>query len=221
MALRGLASSTILISAFLLSGCASKVTTTNEYSGFLGNYQGMKQTTSPSGAPVLQWVDPDFNPKQYTHVVYEPVVYYPEARPSNQVDQRVLDDLLTYTNTKLKASVQKRMPLTTHPGKGVLIFRGAITAINTSNQDLKPYQWIPVALVVTQTRAAAGLRPKDTNLYFEGELLDGVTKKPVIKIVRKGQGKEVANAEQKVTAEDLKAVVDAFATDASVFYAKR
>jgi len=221
MALRGLTGSAILMSALLLSGCASKVTTTDQYSGFLGDYQGMKQTTSPSGAPVLRWVDPGFNPKNYTHVLYEPVRYYPEARPSDQVDRRALDDLLAYVNTKLKAGVQQRMPLADHPGKGVLIFRGAITAVNTSNPDLKPYQLIPVALVITQTRAATGTRPKDTNLYFEGELLDGVTKKPLIKIIRKGQGKEVADAQQKVTAEDLKAVVDAFATDAAVFSAKK
>jgi hypothetical protein len=29
----------------------------------------------------------------------------------------------------------------------------------------------------------------DTNLYFEGELIDPATNKPVIKVVRKGEGK--------------------------------
>ena len=217
MALQRVGIPMFLAGALLLSGCASKVTTTHEYSGFLGNYQGMQQTTSPSGAPVLHWVNPSFDPKNYHGLVYEPVVYYPAARPSNQVDQRVLDDLLAYTNSKLKAATQQRIPLVESPAHGVLIFRGAITAVNTSNQELKPYQLVPVALVISRRRAAAGLSPKDTNLYFEGELLDGVTRKPMVKIIRKGRGKEVPNAEQKVTMEDMKAVVDNFATDAAVF----
>lgn len=203
--------------ALLLTGCASKTTSADQYSGFLSNYSDLRETTSASGAPVLRWVAPGFDPKQYKAMIYEPVIYYPQAVASNQVNQKVLDGLLTYTNTKLKGAAAQRLPLVSQPGPGVLIFRGAITAVNTSDRDLKPIEMIPIALVIAGTRAATGTRPKDTNLYFEGEFLDGVTKEPVVKVVRKGQGTEVNNAEQQVTLDDLKSVIDALAADAVMF----
>jgi hypothetical protein len=36
---------------------------------------------------------------------------------------------------------------------------------------------------------ATGHRTMDTNLYFEGELIDAATNKPVLKVVRKGEVK--------------------------------
>ncbi|KXM88192.1 hypothetical protein AUS41_12310, partial [Escherichia coli] len=40
-----------------LSGCASKITQPDKYSGFLNNYSDLKETTSATGKPVLRWVD--------------------------------------------------------------------------------------------------------------------------------------------------------------------
>ena len=210
----------IVISCVLaMSGCASKLPSASQYSGFLQDYSGLQETTSASGAPVLRWIAPGFDPKHYTALVYEPVVYYPEARPNSQVGSKVLGELLNYTNTTLKNAASQRYPLAEKPGANTLIFRGAITAVNTSDRDIKPRELIPIALVIAGTRAATGLRPKDTNLYFEGELLDGATRQPVVKVVRKGQGIQVDNAEQQVTFADLKSVVDGLAADAVMFNA--
>lgn len=44
-----------------LSGCASKITQPDKYSGFLNNYSDLKETTSATGKPVLRWVDPSFD----------------------------------------------------------------------------------------------------------------------------------------------------------------
>lgn len=57
----------------------------------------------------------------------------------------------------------------------------------------------------------------DTNLYFEGELIDAATNKPVIKVVRKGEGKDLNNESTPMAFETLKKVVDDMATDASMF----
>ncbi|STL62235.1 putative lipoprotein [Escherichia coli] len=40
---------------------------------------------------------------------------------------------------------------------------------------------------------ATGHRTMDTRLYFEGELIDAATNKPVIKVVRQGEGKDLNN----------------------------
>jgi len=57
----------------------------------------------------------------------------------------------------------------------------------------------------------------DTHLFFEGELIDAQTNKPVIKVVRMGEGKELNNEKSPMTLATLKQVVDDMATDATMF----
>ncbi len=200
-----------------LAGCASKVAQPENYSGFLKDYSGLQQTTSASGKPVMRWVDPNFNPDQYDSIVYHPVTYYPVAKPTSQIGQQTLDGLLNYTNSKLKAAAAQRKPLVTSPGAHSLIFRGAITGVNTSKEGLQFYEVVPVALLVAGTQAATGHRTMDTNLFFEGELIDATTNKPVLKVVRKGEGKDLNNESTPMSVETLKQVVDDMATDATMF----
>ena len=74
-----------------------------------------------------------------------------------------------------------------------------------------------MALVIAGTQMATGHRTMDTHLYFEGELIDSKTGKPVIKVVRKGEGKELNNENSPMTVATLKKVVDDMATDATMF----
>ena len=177
----------------------------------------MKETQSASGQTVLRWVDPSYNESKYDNIVYNPVTYYPVPKPTTQVGQQVLDQLLTYTNTQLKSAISKRKPLVTTPGPRSLIFRGAITGVATSKEGLQFYEVIPVALLVAGTQMATGHRTMDTNLYFEGELIDAATNKPVIKVVRKGEGKDLSNESTPMAFETLKKVIDDMATDATMF----
>ena len=65
----------VLAGLLALSGCASKVTQPEQYSGFLKDYSNLQQTTSASGKPVLRWVDPSFDLSKYDSIVYHPVTY--------------------------------------------------------------------------------------------------------------------------------------------------
>lgn len=183
----------VLTGLLALSGCASKITQPDKYSGFLKNYSGLKETKSATGQPVLRWVDPNFNESNYDSIVYNPITYYPIPKPTTQVGQQVLDKLLSYTNTQMKTAISKRKPLVTTPGPRSLIFRGAITGVATSKEGLQFYEVVPVALLVAGTQMATGHRTMDTHLYFEGELIDAATNKPVIKVVRQGEGKDLNN----------------------------
>ncbi len=56
-----------------------------------------------------------------------------------------------------------------------------------------------------------------TRLYFEGELIDAATNKPVIKVVRQGEGKDLNNESTPMAFENIKQVIDDMATDATMF----
>lgn len=207
----------VLTGLLALSGCASKVTQPEKYSGFLKDYSGLKETKSATGQPVLRWVDPAYSDAKYDNIVWNPITYYPVPKPTTQVGQKVLDQLLSYTNTKMKTAVGQRKPLVTTPGPRSLIFRGAITGVDTSKEGLQFYEVVPVALVVAGTQMATGHRTMDTHLYFEGELIDAATNKPVIKVVRQGEGKDLNNQSTPMAFENLKQVIDDMATDATMF----
>ncbi|HBU8848482.1 DUF3313 domain-containing protein [Citrobacter sp. Cs237] len=207
----------MLAGLLTLSGCASKITQPEKYSGFLKDYSSLEETTSASGQPVLRWVDPDYNAANYDSVVWTPITYYPVPKPNTQVGQKVLDELLKYSNTKMKGAIAQRKPLVTTPGPRSLIFRGAITGVDASKEGLQFYEVVPVALLVAGTQMATGHRTMDTHLYFEGELIDAATNKPVIKVVRQGEGKDLNNESTPMAFETLKQVVDNMATDATMF----
>ena len=200
-----------------LAGCTSHITKTEKFSGFLGDYSGLKEVKTASGNPVLRWIDPSFKKENYSYLKYEPINFYPEPQPTEQISKETLQGVLDYANSRMKPALAERLPLTDHAGPRTLIFKGAITGVNTSPEGLQFYEVIPVVLVIVGTETASGHRTRDTEVDFEGELIDASTGKAVIKVVRKGFGKQVANDTQKVTANDLKSVVDGLANDTRLF----
>lgn len=207
----------LIAGAVMLAGCTSQVTKADKFSGFLGDYSGLKETKTPSGKTVLRWVDPSFKASDYSYVDYQPITFYPKPQPTAQIDQQTLLGVLDYANSRIKPAIAQRMTITNHPGPRTLIFKGAITGANTAAEGLQFYEVIPVALVVAGAETASGHRTRDTELYFEAELVDSTTGKTVVKVVRKGMGKQVSNDKQKVTLNDLKSVVDNLATDVVQF----
>lgn len=210
-----------LAGTLALTGCASKIASPDKYSGFLKKYSDLQESTSASGKPELRWIDPKFNPADYDNIVYNPIVYYPVPKPTTQFGKQAMAEILNYTNQQMKKAISEKKPLTTIAGPRSLIFRGAITGVDSSKEGLQFYEVVPVALVVAGTQMATGHRTMDTSLYFEGELIDAKTKKPVIKVVRKGEGKNLANENTPLTAETLKAVIDDMAIDAVKFDPKQ
>ena len=55
----------VAMSCWLVAGCTSKITEKEQYSGFISNYDGLQETTLPSGQTVLRWVAPSFKPSAY------------------------------------------------------------------------------------------------------------------------------------------------------------
>lgn len=200
-----------------LTGCASKIAAPEKYSGFLKDYSNLKETTSASGKAELRWISADYNPQNYDSIVYNPITYYPVPKPSTQVGEKALRDILNYTNQQMKQAIAERKPLVAKPGPRSLIFRGAITGVDSSKEGLQFYEVIPVAMIIAGTQAATGHRTMDTNLFFEGELIDAATHKPVVKVVRKGEGKNLSNENTPLTVETLKQVIDDMAIDAVKF----
>jgi hypothetical protein len=204
----------LLATVFALGGCSTTTTSQSQYSGFLSSYEGLSAAKTTSGDSVLRWVDPDFNVANYTQVIYQPIRFYPEPHSSERINQQTLQELLDYTNDRVSTALFSRLkPASIGAGPGTLAFRGAITGVDASTQGLKPYEVIPVALVVAGAMAASGGRSQNSELYLEAELVDTSTGKPVLRVVRKGLGKTLDNDKQVLTANDFKSVIDNLTRD--------
>ena len=203
-----------LASLLLIGGCASTQTTgTRQYSGFLSSYEGLTETTTPSGNTVMRWVDPSFTASNYDNVIYSPIGFYPQPTPNERVSQQTLQGVLDYTNERIRSAMGQRLRLVNSPAPRTLTFRGAITALDASTQGLKPYEVVPFALLAAGAMTAAGKRDQDTELYLEAELIDTTSGKPVLRVARKGVGKTLESEKQAITVDDLKSVIDDMTQD--------
>lgn len=208
----------VALGGLLLTGCVSKVTEKEQYSGFLPNYSGLQATTSPSGVKVLRWEAPGFKPSDYSAVVFERLELYPMPKPNERVDLKTLQELQAYTSTSAKEALSQnyRVVASTQDvrsGERALILRAAITGVSASNEGMKWYEVVPVAAVLGATQAATGHRDQHTELYIEADLVDIGTGIPVAKAVRKVFGEELKNSSQPITANDFKAAIRGMTTD--------
>lgn len=208
----------LVAAAMLLNGCTSKTVSQEQYSGFLPSYDGLETVKTASGQKALRWVDPTFNVANYDKLVFQPLRFYPTPQTTDRIGQETYDELLKYANKRLGDALSSRLQLVGFSsGPRTLEFRGAITGVSANTEGLKPYEVIPIALVLASTMAATGERDQNTELYLEGELIDTSTGKAVLRVVRKGFGKTLSNDHQAVQFADLKPVVDELTTDVLKF----
>lgn len=216
----GLMIGTLCIASLALLGCASTLTPPDEYSGFLADYSKLAPAKSPSGADVMRWVSPDLEVRRYTSVYIEPTQFFPKPQATGKIPQSTLNGINRYYNEALKRELVKSLPMSDGPGPGVIVVRAAITAVSSHTQSLKPYEYIPVALVAAAVSTGAGIRDQETTLATEAQFIDGATGRVVAQVVRKGTGKPLANDAQVMKPDDVKSVIDGWASDLHQSYVK-
>jgi len=205
----------ITAAAALLAGCASEEPARERFSGYLSNYSDLREVPGSHGTG-YRWVSPELNPKNYHAILVTGLVFYPEPQPTARVSRQTLDEIKEYATSALRQAVAQKTKLVDTPGKGVVVFKAAITAVVSQEKGLAPYQYIPVALVATTVSRAATGTPEEAKLVIEGQAVDSTTGVILGKLVRTGTGKELARAtsgEKVVTLGDLKPLIDAWARD--------
>jgi hypothetical protein len=210
---------TLWCCAFLaLGGCASSQVDPGDYSGFLRDYSQLKPAQSATGAPVMRWIDPKADPAAYSRVYIEPSQFYPKPQPTAVVSAQTLQSITRYYDTALKRELGKDLELAQSPGPNTIVVRPAITAVSTRTEGLKAYEVIPIALVAAAVNTAAGGRDQDVEIATELAFLDAQTNKVLAQLVRNGAGKPLENEATQLTLEDVKPVLDGWASDMRLGY---
>ncbi|MFJ7311534.1 DUF3313 domain-containing protein [Pseudomonas sp. NPDC098747] len=212
----------VLLGSTVLTGCVSKITTEEQFSGYLNGYHGLEKTKSATGEPVLRWVVSGFNPDDYSTIVFDELELFPAPKPTERVNLETLEDLRAITNANLVHVLEQKYKVI--PGsKAVsgaprtLVLHAAITGVSASPQGLHWYEILPVGAVVGAVAAVTGKRDQDTELFIEADLVDASTGYPVAKVVRKVIGSELENNKQKITTKDFKLALKGLTSDLSQF----
>lgn len=212
--------SAICAGVIAIAGCSGSQVKPDQYSGFLKDYSRLSAQKSPSGADVMRWVDPNLKISSYTKVYIEPSQFYPKPQPTTRIPASTLQGITRYYDQALKRELGKSLPLADGPGPGVIVVRPAITAVSSSAEGLKAYEVIPIALVVAAASTAAGTRDEESVIATEANFLDGKNNQVLAQVVRKGTGKVLENDKQVLTADDVKVVLDGWASDLNQSYLK-
>ncbi|PCR96066.1 DUF3313 domain-containing protein [Pseudomonas fluorescens] len=208
----------LLAASLSLSACSNKKVAPDMYSGFLNDYSTLKEQQTPSGQTILSWASPALASGRYTRVYLAPSQFYPKFEPTGRIPQSTLSGVTGYYDAALRQELGKVLPLASKPGPNTLVVRPAITQVATSTQGLRFYEWLPVTLVAAGVSTAAGIRDQDSEIATEVSLEDGSTGEVVAKVVRKGTGVPLENDKQVMTADNVKGVLDGWATDLSQSY---
>ncbi|TDF84403.1 DUF3313 domain-containing protein [Pseudomonas sp. H9] len=203
----------LCVVALALSGCTSKYVEPEQYSGFLKDYSILKEEKSPSGAPVMRWIEPGIDVSKFKSVYLVPSQFHPQPQPTEKIPATTLNGISQYYDQALKNAFAKELPLANGPGPNTLVVRPAITAVSAKTKSLRPYEVIPIALVAAGVSAATGIRDQDTSLATEAVFIDGTNNKVVAEVVRKGAGTDLENSSQVMQSKDFRTVLNVWASD--------
>jgi hypothetical protein len=201
---------TVVLGTLLGTGAPTGAVAQEQDSGFLRDYTRLVETQESDGTTTRAWVSSKFTPDNYNALLWDPAVFYPEPRPTEQVSAETLQRILAYANDLAKRTLSERFNVVDQAGLGVVRIRGAFTTVGAKGEGLKPYQYIPIALVATMAMRAAKGAPPRSAIVVEVEATDSVTGELMAARVRFRTGERLTRVGEKdvVTLESLKPLLD-------------
>ena len=187
----------------------------DQNSGFLKDYSKLTLGKDAQGNPVRTWVSPKLTPANYNAILLEPLIFYPEPRPTEKVSADALNQMVAYANETLRTALGKRFVLVDKPQPGAVRLKAAISAVASENEGRAPYQYVPIALIATTVSRAATGSPQRAFIVGESQMTDSVSGELLGQRVKvfTGEGgklKEVGGKDQ-ITLDTVKPVLDGVA----------
>jgi Protein of unknown function (DUF3313). len=213
----------VVLVAVILGACAGGLgsgsgseASVAENSGFLRDYSRLTETKDNEGRTIRTWVSPKLTAANYNAILLDPLIFYPEPRPNDQVSAETLQQILAYSNDTLKRSLSQRFRMVDRPGPGVLHLRVGFTSVASQGEGLKPYQYVPMAFVATMALRTATGTPQRAFIVIEAEGTDSVTGELLGERVRIGTGERLAQVagQPVMTLDTLKPFLDDLAGSA-------
>ena len=141
----------------------------------------------------------------YSKVILEEVVIYSE---NGEAGGQIAEESTSYLSKGLAELLASKGLAASDPGPGILRLKLAITAVEKSKEDLKVYNFVPVAAVFRGAQAASGNVATYIDAMFEAEMVDSVSGERVAAIVAKGIEETEKRSGDDLTFDDVKPTLD-------------
>jgi hypothetical protein len=206
----------IIIASLVLAACASsRVTTEQNYSGFLDDYSQLDEVELDTGGVGLIWLEPLLSTMGYTKAILEPVVIYPKPKHETDEAKALIKEVTRYMDAAIQAAVGNTLIVTDNPDPNAVRVRFALTGVEVSSESLSGYEYVPVALLWVGAKTAAGARAQVVEVFFEAEMSDSMSGEVLGRSVRKGYGESLENKSDTLTKEKMYPQLDLWAQDAA------
>lgn len=199
----------LLLSSVLLTGCASSTKVTKDkYSGFLNDYSILKPT--PQDKDTLGYVAPDINWQQYNSVMVDKVlIITPDGE--QKTDGKLLVAIADKFEQIIKQELGKGFTIANHAGEGTVRIQAAITSVFASYDDMKGYQYIPIAAAVTGAKRASGAEKQNVRVMAEFRMVDSVDGQLLGQAVDLKAGKEKQDKDSDILLADVVPILNQWA----------
>ena len=195
------------VALIFLGGCSS---TQPQYSGFLEDYSTLKP--SPYLPKSKLYVAPGTDVSNYENVMVEPVRIFANNEQI-KANEGLLKEASTYLTQRVKNKLDKNpnFNLVTAPQEKTLKIEFALTAVEAVHDERKGYQYVPVALVVSQAARASGAIDKNAIVAMELRVSDASSGKILAKVLDSEAGEKVNVQEKDLDMKHLKPALDTWA----------
>lgn len=184
-------------------------------SGFLPDeiYDRLEKIETNDEVKAQRWIGPRLNFDNFTQVMVDEVVMYPEPEPNAQVSAETLKAINEFTTRLMRDKVDSVLALAWEPGPGVLRLRAALTGFHIETEGMKAHEVLPVTAIFGLAKAATGTRDRDIWLFYETRYEDSVSGELVGATIRAVKGDQLKGKKDQLSLEDMKDSLDAATED--------
>ncbi|MCP3850661.1 MAG: DUF3313 domain-containing protein [Gammaproteobacteria bacterium] len=200
--------SAIIVSGILLTGCATNKVSEDKYSGFLNDYSILK--TTPGDKDTLGYVTPNINWSKYSSIMVDKVlVITPDGE--QKTDGQLLVAIADQFEELIKKDVSKEFNVVDNPSEGTIRLQAAITSVFDSYDDMKGYQYIPIAAAVVGAKRASGSEKKSVRVMTEFRLVDSVDGQLLGQVVDFKSGERKQDKDSAILLADVMPILEQWA----------
>ena len=199
----------LMSTAILLTGCANRDMQTR-HSGFLNNYDDLKENDNLEGTRVK--VEPGADFTKYENIYIAPVeIISAISKDKLTTEQKILfekisDYLTKGYKTALKNGTGYRL-VEKKDIPNTLVFEAAISAVEVHYDDIQWYQFTPITLGITGIARATYIDGA-VRILGEGRFYDAKTGDLLLSAMTLQKGQEVSTDANKLVFNDVKPALD-------------
>jgi Cft2 family RNA processing exonuclease len=191
----------LLMAASSALALAGREVETKDFSGWMKDYDSLVYNEERNAFLFFN----EAKRGTYNKVILDEVTVYSK---NGEADTEIAEKATSYMSQGVADLLERKGLAASEPGPGVLRLKLAITGAEKSKEDLKAYNFVPVAAVFRGAQAATGNVATYIDTMFEAQMQDSVSGERVAATVAKGIEETEKRSGDTLTFDDVKPTLD-------------